>query len=129
MIPAESGLACQGLAASGSMPESSHPDQPRALTRDDVLKVARLARLSLTDDEIESFASQLGQILEYVDILQELNTETVEPMAHAVALGNVLRTDDSAPSLDRPDALANAPLSDGTFFLVPQIISQDSPGS
>lgn len=111
------------------MPESSHPDQHRSLTRDDVLKVARLARLTLTEDEIEGLASQLGQILDYVDILQELDTETVEPMAHAVDVSNVLRADEPGSSLDRPDALANAPHNDGSFFLVPQIISPDSSGS
>ncbi|MFO0918284.1 MAG: Asp-tRNA(Asn)/Glu-tRNA(Gln) amidotransferase subunit GatC [Planctomycetaceae bacterium] len=93
-----------------------------ALSRDDVAKVARLARLELTDGELDSFTGQLSSILDYVAILDELNLDGVEPMVHAVELSNVLRADELKPSLPRPAALANAPKTDGKYFLVPAII-------
>ena len=93
-----------------------------ALSRDDVAKVARLARLELTDAELDSFTGQLSSILDYVAILDELNLDGVEPMVHAVELSNVLRADELKPSLPRPAALANAPKTDGKYFLVPAII-------
>ena len=93
-----------------------------ALTREEVAKVALLARLKLTDDEVDVFTSQMGKILEYVDILNDVDTEDVEPMAHAVELSNVFRADEVRESLDRDEALDNAPKTDGQFFLVPQIL-------
>ena len=93
-----------------------------SLTPDDVHKVAKLARLKLTDDEETLFADQLGQILDYVAILNELETADVEPMAHAFDIQNVFRADEPRESLERSDALQNAPKSDGRYFLVPQII-------
>ena len=92
------------------------------LTREDVQKVARLARLKLREDELERFTSQLGQVLEYVRVLEELDTRDVEPMAHAVEVTNVWRDDAIAPSLTRESALANAPHTDGRYFLVPPIL-------
>ena len=92
------------------------------LKREDVTKVALLARLKLSDDEIESFTSQLGQVLEYVEILNELDTADIEPMAHAVDVSNVFREDEVRESLPRDAALANAPKTDGQCFLVPQIL-------
>jgi aspartyl-tRNA(Asn)/glutamyl-tRNA(Gln) amidotransferase subunit C len=92
------------------------------LTRDDVQKVARLARLKLREDELDRFTSQLGQVLEYVRLLDELDTRDVEPMAHAVEVTNVWRADEVAPSLPREAALSNAPQTDGRYFLVPPIL-------
>lgn len=92
------------------------------LTRADVLKVASLARLKLTESEIEAFAIKLGELLEYFAVLNEVQTDDVEEMVHAVELSNVFRDDVVRPSLDRRAALANAPKADGQFFLVPQIL-------
>lgn len=92
------------------------------LSSDDVQKVARLARLRLTDQELHQFRGQLGAILDYVDLLNELNTDDVEPMAHAADLANVFRADEPRPSLSRAEALQNAPKADGKYFLVPQIL-------
>jgi aspartyl-tRNA(Asn)/glutamyl-tRNA(Gln) amidotransferase subunit C len=92
------------------------------LTRDDVAKVATLARLKLTDSEKATLTTQLGEVLGYVDILNEVDTENVEPMVHAVELSNIFREDQVRESLPRDDALANAPKSDGRSFLVPQIL-------
>ncbi len=92
------------------------------LSIDDVKKVAKLARLKLTPEEEQQFASQLGQILDYVEMLGEVNTENVEPMAHAADVANVFRADEVQPSIDREKTLLNAPKTDGKYFLVPQIL-------
>ncbi len=94
----------------------------REVPKELVLKVARLARIRLTDDEVAVFARQLGDILHYVEILSGVDTEGVEPMAHAADLTDVFRDDEPKPSLPREQALANAPKTDGEYFLVPQII-------
>ena len=95
------------------------------LTRADVEKVAKLARLKLTDEELDTFTSQLGQVLEYVDVLNELDTDDIEPMAHVADIANVFREDKAGESLPREKALANAPKTDGKYFLVPQIIENN----
>lgn len=92
------------------------------LTRDEVRKVALLARLKLRDDELDRFTAQLGQVLEYVRVLDELDTRDVEPMVHAVEVTDVWRADEIAASLPRDSALANAPQTDGRYFLVPPIL-------
>lgn len=92
------------------------------LTLSDVQKVAKLSRLKLAEDEQVRYVEQLGQILNYVELLNEVVTDGVEPMAHAAELTNVFRADVPKPSLDRQAALSNAPKSDGKYFLVPQIL-------
>ena len=92
------------------------------LTRDEVVKVAHLARLRMDDAELDQMTAQLGAILGYVERLAEVDTEGVEPMAHAVERTNVFREDVETPMLPRDDALANAPKTDGRYFLVPQIL-------
>lgn len=91
------------------------------LSREDVAKVALLGRLKLSDEELDRMTVQLRRVLEYVDILNEVETDNVEPMAHAIELVDVFRDDVPAPSLTRDEALANAPKTDGRGFLVPQI--------
>ncbi|MSR57844.1 MAG: Asp-tRNA(Asn)/Glu-tRNA(Gln) amidotransferase subunit GatC [Planctomycetaceae bacterium] len=92
------------------------------LTRAEVLKVAKLARLKLTDAELDDCTTKLGTILDYVASLDDVNTDDVEPLVHAVELSNVFRDDVVEPSLPQQAALANAPKTDGRFFLVPQIL-------
>lgn len=87
-----------------------------------VRKVANLARLKLTDAEVADYVNKLGSVLQYMDALNEVNTDGVEPMVHAVELSNVFRADEVRESLPREEALKNAPKTDGTFFLVPQIL-------
>ncbi len=96
------------------------------LTRDDVAKVALLGRLKLSDDELAQMTTQLGRVLEYVDILNEVDTAGVEPLAHPIELANVFRDDVEQDSLTREDALANAPKTDGRFFVVPAILDGTS---
>lgn len=93
-----------------------------SLSRQDVEKVANLARLKLTPGEVDVMTTQLQKVLGYVEILNELNTDDIEPMAHAVERVNVFRPDVIEPSLPREAALANAPKTDGKSFLVPQIL-------
>jgi aspartyl-tRNA(Asn)/glutamyl-tRNA(Gln) amidotransferase subunit C len=93
-----------------------------SISRTDVEKVALLARLRLTDAELETMTDQLAQIVGYVDQLAEVDTENVEPMAHAIELANVFKEDRVAPSLPRDEALANAPHHDGRGYLVPAVL-------
>lgn len=95
---------------------------PEPLKTADLARVASLSRLKLSPEELAAVSTQLGRILEYVQVLNELDTENVQPMAHAVEMSNVFRDDVVAAPLPRNDALANAPRTDGRFFLVPQII-------
>ena len=92
------------------------------LTPADVRKVASLARLKVSDEEVASLTTDLTAILGYVDVLNEIDTTGIEPMVHAVELYNVLRADTVVESLPRAAALSNAPRSDGECFLVPAII-------
>jgi aspartyl-tRNA(Asn)/glutamyl-tRNA(Gln) amidotransferase subunit C len=92
------------------------------LSREEVLHVARLARLHLTEEEVERMRAQLDAILAYVDKLRELDVEGVEPTSHAVPLLDVMRDDALTPCLSQEAALANAPDRAGEFFRVPRII-------
>ena len=95
-----------------------------SLSRNDVQKVALLARLDLTDEEIDTMTAQLSQIVEYVDQLSELDTEHVEPMAHALDITDIFADDWPRPSLDRSNALAGAPHQDGQCYLVPAVLGE-----
>jgi len=92
------------------------------ITRDEVLHVARLARLVLTDDEVERFTEQLGVILEYAQDMAELQVDDVPPTAHPVPVDNALRADDARPGLDREEVLAQAPAAEDGRFRVPRIL-------
>jgi aspartyl-tRNA(Asn)/glutamyl-tRNA(Gln) amidotransferase subunit C len=89
------------------------------IEREHVLHVARLARLRLSDDEIERMTGELSSILDHIEKISELDLDDVEPTSHVVALENVLRADEPRPSLPRERALAEAPDTDGTGFRVP----------
>lgn len=93
-----------------------------SLSREQVEKVSLLARLRLSEQELDLMTTQLGQIVEYVEQLSELDTDNVEPMAHAVAIQNVFAEDEVAASLDRDQALANAPKRDDECYRVPAVL-------
>jgi aspartyl-tRNA(Asn)/glutamyl-tRNA(Gln) amidotransferase subunit C len=95
-----------------------------SISRSDVEKVALLARLQLTDAELETITGQLADIVGYVDLLGEVKTEGVEPMAHAIEVANVFRDDQVAASLPRDEALANAPHHDDRGYLVPAVLGE-----
>ncbi len=93
-----------------------------SLTEDDVLKVASLSRLKLSETEVDNLGKQMGSVLKYIDMLSELDTDSIEPMAHAIEISNVFREDQLQESLAREKALSNAPQTDGNYFLVPAIL-------
>ncbi len=94
------------------------------ITRDDVLKVSLLARLQLDEQQLELMAQQMARIVEYVDQLAQVDTSGVEPMAHPFELTNVVREARPGESLDREQALATAPRTDGECFLVPAVLGE-----
>jgi aspartyl-tRNA(Asn)/glutamyl-tRNA(Gln) amidotransferase subunit C len=107
------------------------PDCPIALTKEDAVakitraeveQVARLARLELGEDEKAQLTAQLDAILGYMETLNTLDTRGVEPTTTVIPLVSVMRDDVVRPSLDREDALANAPDREGAYFRVPRII-------
>ncbi|MHB8066835.1 MAG: Asp-tRNA(Asn)/Glu-tRNA(Gln) amidotransferase subunit GatC [Desulfobaccales bacterium] len=93
-----------------------------ALTREEVLHVAQLARLALEPAEVELFTRQLNDILAYVEKLQELDTTGVTPMAHVLPVFNAFREDAVQAGLPREEALENAPEREEGTFVVPRII-------
>jgi aspartyl-tRNA(Asn)/glutamyl-tRNA(Gln) amidotransferase subunit C len=95
-----------------------------AISRQDIAKVALLGRLRLTEAELATMTTELGQIVGYVDQLAEVNTDNVAPMAHAVEVTNVFRSDDVKPSLTRDEALASAPHRDDRGYLVPAVLGE-----
>ncbi len=92
------------------------------LTEKDVDNVAVLSRLSIPQEEKAKYMKQIDDFLEYGDVLQQVDTQGVEPMAHILPLKNVFRPDEVKPSLDRKLALSNAPEQEDGYFVVPQII-------
>jgi aspartyl-tRNA(Asn)/glutamyl-tRNA(Gln) amidotransferase subunit C len=93
-----------------------------AVTKKDVEKIAELARLKFTDEELENFTPQMNEILSYMDKLNELDTENVKPLSHPVEQTNVFREDELKPSISTEDALKNAPAKDDHHFRVPKVI-------
>jgi aspartyl-tRNA(Asn)/glutamyl-tRNA(Gln) amidotransferase subunit C len=94
------------------------------ITRSDVEHVARLARLALSDEEIERFTGQLEVILEHAADVSALDTEGVPPTAHPLPLVNVLRSDEPQPGVSRDDVLAMAPDAHDGRFRVPRILGE-----
>src|SRR3954451_18933418 len=97
---------------------------PERISRDDVAAVAKLARLRLTDAELDRSTSQLGDILDHARDMAALDLEGVEPPSHPYPLRNVLRDDTPAPSLDRDEVLAAAPYAEAGMFRVPPVIGE-----
>jgi aspartyl-tRNA(Asn)/glutamyl-tRNA(Gln) amidotransferase subunit C len=97
-----------------------------ALTREQVAHVARLARLSFTDEELDRFAHQLSDILAYAEQVSALATEDVPPTAHAIPLKNVFRSDELIPCLPQEKALSTAPEVEDGRFKVPRIMEEPS---
>jgi aspartyl-tRNA(Asn)/glutamyl-tRNA(Gln) amidotransferase subunit C len=97
--------------------------EPR-ISREDVQHVARLARLELSAEDLARMQAELSNILAYIDKLRSVDTAGVPPTSHAVPLTNVMREDESRPSLPLADMLANAPEAAGDFFRVPRIVEE-----
>ena len=96
------------------------------ITPEQVRTTAKLARLNLNDAEIAQFSTQLSDILQYVEKLNQLDTAGIEPLAHCLPVSNCLRDDVVKPSLGAEKTLSNAPDSDGQFFIVPKILDENS---
>ena len=99
-------------------------EAPPTLTRDDVIKVAMLARLALSDTELSSLTEELSKIVGFVSQLSKLDTDEVEPLAHPLDSQNVFREDRPVPSLTTADALRCAPRHDEECFLVPAVLGE-----
>jgi len=95
-----------------------------SISRKDVEHVAHLARLHLTDDEIDRMQAQLSNILEAIETLRDVDTSHVGPTASVIKLENVMRDDEPRPGLSRDAALANAPLRDDPFLRVPTVLEE-----
>ena len=97
---------------------------PSKLTREDVLRIAELARLELSDAEVERFSKQISDILGYAEQVRDVDTTDVPPTSHVLGVAPAWREDDPRPSLDRRDALRNAPDADldAGLFKVPKVL-------
>ena len=94
------------------------------ISRQEVEKVSLLGRLLLSEQELDTMTSQLGEILGYIELLGEVDTSRVEPMAHPLDIADVFRDDRVQPSLDRDEALRNAPSRDQECYLVPAVLGE-----
>jgi aspartyl-tRNA(Asn)/glutamyl-tRNA(Gln) amidotransferase subunit C len=94
------------------------------LSREQVLHVATLCRIGLTEEEVERFRSQLSHVLEQFEVLKEVDTTDVPPTSHSVPLHTVLRPDDPSPPFPREEVLRNAPRREGAFFRVPLVLEE-----
>ena len=92
------------------------------ITPEEILHVANLARLHMSQEEVEAMVRHLDDILTYVAKLNELDTEGIIPTTHAISIVNAFREDEVKPSLDREKALANGPDQNGESFVVPRVI-------
>ena len=92
------------------------------ITRDEIVHVAKLARLHLDDAAIELYTKQLGEILTYMDALNRVDTRGVPPTSHAILINNAFRDDEVKPSMPVERALTNAPEADDGGFIVPKVI-------
>jgi aspartyl-tRNA(Asn)/glutamyl-tRNA(Gln) amidotransferase subunit C len=99
-------------------------DSRPSFSRDDVIHVAELARLDLSDEEIERFTAQLVSILDHVDAVRALDTSDVPPTAHPLEITNVVRSDEVTMTLDREEVLAQAPAAESGRFKVPPILGE-----
>ncbi|MBI3123709.1 MAG: Asp-tRNA(Asn)/Glu-tRNA(Gln) amidotransferase subunit GatC [Ignavibacteriales bacterium] len=95
-----------------------------SVTRKDVEYIASLSKLKFEENELDNFTHQLNDILAYVEKLNELDTENVEPLSHPVENKNVFREDELKPSISTEEALKNSPSKTEEFFRVPKVINQ-----
>jgi aspartyl-tRNA synthetase len=113
----------QGIGAPPTQKQKPHGTRTREkISRKEVLHVAKLARLKLSEPEVESYSRDLNDILNYVDTLSELDTDAIEPMSHVLDIKNVWREADSPQETQAGPLLANAPLHEKGFYKVPKIL-------
>ena len=107
------------------MPDAASPPGTERITRQDVAHVARLARLRLTDEELERTTTQLAAILDHAADVASLDLDDVPPTSHPIPIENVFRDDLPGPTLDREEVLAAAPAREGAGFQVPAILGEE----
>lgn len=114
------------LYRDSSRPPQSLPGllETSAMDKETIEKVALLARLRLTPEEVDSLQNDIGKILEYANLLESLDTENVEPLAHPGDIANALREDVMRDSVDRQTITSNSPKTDGEFYLVPAVMGE-----
>ncbi|MDV2496657.1 MAG: Asp-tRNA(Asn)/Glu-tRNA(Gln) amidotransferase subunit GatC [bacterium] len=95
---------------------------PEKISRDEVLHIARLARLTFSEAEVDRFAEQLSAILTYMEKLDELDTSGVEPTSHVLPLANVFKADETLPSLERDKIMSGGPSTEHGHYKVPKIV-------
>ena len=95
------------------------------LSREEVVHIATLCRLGLSEEDIERLREQLSNILGQFEVLQEVDTEGIEPTGHSVALQTVMRDDEPRPSCDKEDVLANAPVREEGYFRVKAVLEEE----
>lgn len=93
-----------------------------SIEKTEIIKIANLAKLKFSDEELEKFTSQFNEILDYMAKLNEINTDNVQPLSHPLEVTNVMREDELKNSVETKDALLNAPEKDEQYFLVPKVI-------
>jgi len=96
-----------------------------SVSKDEIKNIAKLAKLNLNEAEINEFTGDMNKILNYMDKLNELDTDNIRPLSNPLETYNVLREDELKSSLDREDALKNAPGRNDEFFRVPKVIKSD----
>tara|TARA_Y100001970_G_C13862114_1_gene664661 strand:- start:88 stop:393 length:306 start_codon:yes stop_codon:yes gene_type:complete len=96
----------------------------KTVNREEILKIASLAKLVLSEKEISLYTDQINEILEYMNQLDELDTDGIEPLSHVLDQINMTRKDENKPSLEREKALKNAPKADNEYFIVPNVIEK-----
>ncbi|CAN2049697.1 aspartyl-tRNA(Asn)/glutamyl-tRNA(Gln) amidotransferase subunit C [Candidatus Magnetomoraceae bacterium gMMP-1] len=92
------------------------------ITKDEILQVANLARLNLEESDVERLTQEVGDILNYMDMLNQVDTSGIAPTSHAIFMNNAFREDEIKPSIETDAALANAPEKEGKSFIVPRVI-------
>ncbi len=97
-----------------------------SVTKSEVEKIAKLAKLKFSDSELENFTHQMNEILKYMEKLNELNTDNVEPLSNPIDATNIFREDEIKQSINTEDALKNAPVSDDKYFIVPKVIQDQN---
>lgn len=96
----------------------------KPITPEEIQKIAKLARLSISGDDMDLYTTQMGEIINYVSRLETLDTEHIAPLEHVLEKVNVQREDTVKPSIKKKTALRNAPEADDNFFKVPQVIKK-----
>ena len=101
---------------------TDHNDQTLRLSTDEIRHIAALARIGMTEEDIETMRDEMSHILDNIDVLNEVDTEGVEPTGHTVGVVSVMREDESRECLPREDVMKNAPRQEGNFIRVKAVL-------